>query len=489
MIKKVLLKAVTVILIASFSFDTACYGLATLPASQNPAAKLEISAALRRTQIRHAESDDAVRLLRTNNASCLLLSSGKYLVAKEVAGDDLKLLRAIIHEDIEAVMQILAKEDRYKYLGIKELILRRFPPAKENNLPIELFVNHTVARAFEWLVLTRQGMILRGDIPESERSFIEAIEPMINANRHNYFTAEFWDSRTSGERIRSALNRGLRFYRVASSHSKGRDSFRGGYRGVEPDEYSARISVTQEERAKITEFQKDNLWKYVGEGFRFLDMGTDLKEAVYFRDDHDRMAAVRIGDRIGIDSDLALIAPPFNPENPDSKVFQTLVNDMMDPDGVGYCIPYLVRGNDRRLAEDYLERNIDRFTEFLAAAQHFNIKINDLSGMEDLLRADLIKAAGDYPIPDKCRYDIIPAIYPVILRYSGSFGSLRKLTTGLARRRLPFWQILKFGVPLMVKRITAYILNQSILKKPMDMILKQDSIVFDLAITILRRSA
>ena len=129
--KRLSIKIVSLLLLLAFFADTCCYGLATLPASQNPIIKRAILATLQRTQIRYAESEDAIRLLNANNASCLLLSSGKYLVTKEVAENDLRLLRAIIHEDIEAIMQIVAKEDRYKYQGIKELILKYFPPDKQ----------------------------------------------------------------------------------------------------------------------------------------------------------------------------------------------------------------------------------------------------------------------------------------------------------------------------------------------------------------------
>ena len=194
--------------------------LATLPASQNPIAKLEIQAALQRTQIRYAESEDAIRLLHANNAECLLLSSGKYLVTKGVAQNDLKLLRAVIHEDIEAIMQILAKEDRYKYQGIKELILKHFPPSESNNLSTDLYVNHILAIAFEWIILLEQGMILRGEISADAKDFVKAIEPIIKINKHNYFTAEFWDSKTRSEKIRVARNSGMVFYQVSSNATR-----------------------------------------------------------------------------------------------------------------------------------------------------------------------------------------------------------------------------------------------------------------------------
>lgn len=210
-------KILAIALIISISFDPIVYGLATLPASQNPAAKREILAALERTRIRYAESEDAVRLLKTNNAECLLLSSGKYLVSKDAARDDLKLLRNIIHLDIEAVMQIMEKNDRTRYGDIKRLILKYFPQDRDNTLPMGLYVNSTVARAFEWLSLVKEGIISKLDIPPQEMQFINDIEPIINANRHNYFTGEFWDPHLRGARIRKALNDGMRFYQVAAS--------------------------------------------------------------------------------------------------------------------------------------------------------------------------------------------------------------------------------------------------------------------------------
>jgi len=241
--KKLLIQLISTVLLVAFSFDTCCYGLATLPASQNPAIKREILAALQRTQIRYAESEDAIKLLNANNASCLLLSSGKYLVTREVAQDDLRLLRAIIHEDIEAIMQIIAKEDRYKYQGIKELILKYFPPENDNKLPIDLYVNHTVARAFGWLILIERGIILRDEIPPQESAFINAIKPIIMANKHNYFTGEFWELRDRSEKIRIALNNGMRFYQVASEESH--DTDREIYHGInlrEVEEANSRLA-------------------------------------------------------------------------------------------------------------------------------------------------------------------------------------------------------------------------------------------------------
>lgn len=224
--KRPVIKTVSLLLLLVFFADTCCYGLATHPASQNPLIKREILAALNRTQIRYAESEDAVKLLKANNASCLLLSSGKYLVTKEVAQNDATLLRAIIHEDIEAIMQILIEEGRRnknsKYQGIKELILKDFPPPEGSDaLEAELYVNDTVAKAFEWLIPVADGLITENEIPGEVRDFISTIEPIIKANKHNYFNGEFWDLRIRGERIRIARNSGMGFYQVANNAVEG----------------------------------------------------------------------------------------------------------------------------------------------------------------------------------------------------------------------------------------------------------------------------
>jgi len=212
--KKILNKLISIFVLGSFVLNSVCYGLAPVPASQNPVVKREILACLARTQIRYAASEDARRLLEVNNTQCLLLSSGNYLVSEEIAGDDIKLLRAIIHEDIEAIMQILSRDNKTTYTALKELILKYFPPGIEVTLPIELYVNDTIARAFELLILRYLGIMTDNEMMREGGEFIKKIAPIIMANRHNYFTGEFWDSSLRGETISSAIRKGMRFYQV-----------------------------------------------------------------------------------------------------------------------------------------------------------------------------------------------------------------------------------------------------------------------------------
>lgn len=218
---KIPIKIISAILALVFTADSACYGLATLPAAQNIPVKREIFAALQRTQIRYAESEEALGLLRANNARCLLLSSGKYLVSKELAdpGNETDLLASIRHEETEALMQIVAAKDPRRYAAMRELVLKVVPPAFRDDQFADLHVNHTLASIFQWLSLVREGIISRDEIPAAYRSLMVTLEPVLNANRHTYFTEEFWDPGARAAAIRKARNAGFCFYRTANAYS------------------------------------------------------------------------------------------------------------------------------------------------------------------------------------------------------------------------------------------------------------------------------
>ncbi|MFH1665055.1 MAG: hypothetical protein ABIA77_02795, partial [Candidatus Omnitrophota bacterium] len=235
-----LVRAITTVTVFSFLFQVTVFiapaapvfprssveTLAPVYASQNAPLKREIRAALERTRIVYAESQDAKQLLKKNNTHALLLSSGKYLVSGEVAENDIKLIRAIIHEDIETLMQILREDDRYRYNGIKELILPRIdvmktycalcPAGKKPDLPHELVLNDIIAKAFEIILTRDKGYIQTSDMSPEEITFLDKIEPVIRSNRHNYFTADFRDPALRGEKIRLALSRGYTFLQTAN---------------------------------------------------------------------------------------------------------------------------------------------------------------------------------------------------------------------------------------------------------------------------------
>ncbi|MDD5438820.1 MAG: HAD-IIIC family phosphatase, partial [Candidatus Omnitrophica bacterium] len=197
------------------------------------------------------------------------------LISREVAANDLRLLLAINHEATEAIMQITAKEDRYKYQGIKELILKSFPPDERNSLPVDLYVNHVVARALSWLLLIQEGIDIVGAVPADEERFLRAIKPVITAHRHNYFTAEFWDAAMRRDTIAKALNKGMVFYQVASPA----DDAGSGYTSIVRLDPSEQVQVLADVRLAAAE-QFDaplpNLPVYFGEE----DEHTDYRYAL-----------------------------------------------------------------------------------------------------------------------------------------------------------------------------------------------------------------
>jgi len=231
-------KVTAVMLIHTLVFSAcASHALAPWSAFQNPQLKREMSAVLQRTRVIYAESDEAKRLLEANNADALLLSHGKYLVKKDVADNPIRLIRSIIHEDIEALMQILAQDDRYVYNGLKELILNNreikqyyYDLCHEGKEPRrmtpELMLNDMVAKALEIMFAAETGLALEEDHKSDEDKLLEArfyltIKKIILANRHNYFRDGLFisekDSRIRSERIRQALTKGMQFYQAANT--------------------------------------------------------------------------------------------------------------------------------------------------------------------------------------------------------------------------------------------------------------------------------
>jgi len=216
-----LIKNISMIVLMAFIAHI-CYGLAPIPGSMNPILKRRFSTEyyVQGNVIRIAESDAEIRLLFNNNTSCLLLSCGKYLVARELMDNNIRLRGAMLHQNITALMQILSKgtlsiKDRYQYLAIKELILKHFPPGEDDSLPTDEYINAFVAHAFKWWLLIKGDLLFKDEIPQREMAFITTIEKSgIMKKRLNHFTAEFWDSGIQQEKIRRALNKGMVFYQT-----------------------------------------------------------------------------------------------------------------------------------------------------------------------------------------------------------------------------------------------------------------------------------
>lgn len=209
-------RIVAFVLALSVSMDPLCYGLATLPASQNSIAKREVLAALERAQIRYAESPEELRLLEANGASCLLLSSDSYLVLPELAVDDIGLVRAIFYRDIDAILQIIAREDPDRYREIRQFVSRLFPSQGADVMPTDRRVSYILSTVFSWMALEREGVVTGGDIPSRDRDAIGTVNRALRDTRIHCFGPEFWDARERRLKIRRAAGDGAVFYSTGS---------------------------------------------------------------------------------------------------------------------------------------------------------------------------------------------------------------------------------------------------------------------------------
>ncbi|KJJ84155.1 secreted protein [Candidatus Omnitrophus magneticus] len=205
----------------SISSDT----LGVIPASQNMDVKLKIYAELLRNRVVLAVSSDAKELLRQAKAKAVLLENGKYLVSEDIVKDDAQFLRAVIHEDIEAVLQIMSRLEPKKYKGVKELILlvkdvQKFYSRLKGELwtdllkekSTDLVLNDILATAFELLIsVDSEKIITEESLTSRERDFLRFMRGIINAGKVNYFRGNFFNAKERSDYLLLVLNRGFRF--------------------------------------------------------------------------------------------------------------------------------------------------------------------------------------------------------------------------------------------------------------------------------------
>lgn len=223
--------------------------LAPSSGARNPLTRCEYDIATRyhAGQIAFAESPEDRAFLEERNATrALFLSHGKILVHRSFRNKPADLARVIIHEQVEAIMQIMARFERSKYAALVAMVLacrvklpagyaraddpawmdlktafgRLFPGEARSYItgqPLddELLANHIVAKAIE-LILARDDNLLAAPLSAQETLFLGAMERIILANRHLYFTGIFWDASLRAARIRLALANGMRFVQAAN---------------------------------------------------------------------------------------------------------------------------------------------------------------------------------------------------------------------------------------------------------------------------------
>ncbi|MFH1798508.1 MAG: hypothetical protein ABH844_04100 [Candidatus Omnitrophota bacterium] len=233
--RSLLVSATKVFIIFALFLNDEAGAIAPWMSSQIPMIKLEIRAAMERGRIIVARDDEDRALLKRYRADAVLLESWKYLVSEEVAADETRLIRIIIHEDIEALMQILRESDRYRYDAIKDLLLSNgqikqyyyglcHNGKEPEHLTADFLLNDMVAKALEIMFMVQNGFITLEDcnldeVQVKEARFYWAIEKVIKANRYNYFREGLFiskeDARIRKKKITEALERGYNFYKAA----------------------------------------------------------------------------------------------------------------------------------------------------------------------------------------------------------------------------------------------------------------------------------
>jgi len=248
-------------LVCLFLVNTCCYGLSPTPASCHPPTiRKVLDHAIRKRFIRYAKSVEAKQLLRENDTPCLLLSSGLYLVTENLLNKgSLRLLRAINHEDVEALMQILAKEAPRKYERIRKIVMTEYPPHADNKLPVNLYINHTIASAFEWLLLVEQKILLESEIPAEEKVFFNKMRNTILDNSWCFSgEIDFWNIDNRAEKILEARNKGMRFYVVAGRQFNENESSFDQNPGNEKDDFRNLINLLRQYLAKVENLATDD---------------------------------------------------------------------------------------------------------------------------------------------------------------------------------------------------------------------------------------
>jgi hypothetical protein len=186
-----------------------------------------------------------------------LLSHGKILLSPRLKDDIIGKLRAIFHEETEAVLQILEKQDRGRYSSLINMVLSEeaavkayvdaFHMGMKPEFPDEeALCNDILARAFELLILIENDAISPREMTSAETIFIREISPVIDSHKHSYFTGIFWDQRVREINIRFALASGQKFREAAQSVSDGVRHGASVGDIVSPDEPDVEVLISQQ---------------------------------------------------------------------------------------------------------------------------------------------------------------------------------------------------------------------------------------------------
>jgi len=159
--------------------------------------------------------------LDEEGAQALTRRNARYVVSQEVYDDDLRLIRAITHEDYELLMQRMQIFHPNRYERIRNLVvnnrdIRALYLALPNHEPEGQnqyrFFNYIMSQAFELMYITEHGLVdQERELDEAEREFLEAMGPILRPGgdeRENFFKY-FFDIRERTRIVRLIQEEGV----------------------------------------------------------------------------------------------------------------------------------------------------------------------------------------------------------------------------------------------------------------------------------------
>jgi len=198
---------------------------------------------------------DTEPLFETNHSDALLLEHGKILAKENLKENPLKLVRSVIHEEIEAILQIMKRENRSKFSKLINIILSedalkyKYLVLVGEILPHmtdEMIAADMIAKGLELEIAIQEGFMSLDEIKGAEREFFLRLRPIIKSLRHNYFTGMFFDTSVREAKIRVAQANGMRFTQAADN-SEGKDDTLA----PRTNDLSARIEAAKKELESV----------------------------------------------------------------------------------------------------------------------------------------------------------------------------------------------------------------------------------------------
>ena len=191
-------KLINIIIVLTFCVNNLTFGLSPLPVTAKPEVMRALGAALESPKIKYANTEYAKRFLEVHLASAMLLRSGRILLPAELEaeykdgqlvfkheqGNPLALITAIRHEQFELLFQLLELKHPEKYEKIRKTVLDFYPKKAEDTLGIDLFVNHTMSQAMQWITMLREKLIDANEIPKNDMPFVTEIYEFIIDNEY-----------------------------------------------------------------------------------------------------------------------------------------------------------------------------------------------------------------------------------------------------------------------------------------------------------------